>query len=287
MLATIGGGQVLVGVRPDGSPAGIELGVGSQEQLIQRVLAGTDPRVYVALDRPVVGGHKLLRITLPAGDGPHLAFGRAFHRPGPATVQMTRDEYERRRLLDRLRGSSGWEQRPADGCTEGDLAVSQIEAFRQLAALEAGPPFDLVRRLKLMVDGVPRNGAVLLFGTTPQDMFPQAAFYRAGLIEEWGTGTLRVIDAMNANGNPPPTFAEERGGIHVVLPLRGTAELHLEPRQREWMSKMQTGRRFKTADYAQASGVTSRTALTDLKSLAERGLVQRHGRGPASYWVIV
>ena len=30
-------------------------------------------------------------------------------------------------------------------------------------------------------------------------------FYRAGIIERWGTGTLNILDWCKENGNPPPT----------------------------------------------------------------------------------
>jgi predicted HTH transcriptional regulator len=98
-MATIGGGQIVVGVRPDGRVVGAQPGAGEVERFVQQVLANTDPRVCVDVDWPTVDGARLLRIRVPPGDGPILAFGRAFYRSGPATVSMTRDEYERR-LLD-------------------------------------------------------------------------------------------------------------------------------------------------------------------------------------------
>lgn len=95
-MATIGGGAVLIGVRDDGRLIGLNVGRVEVERLVQQVLAQTDPKVYVDADQVTVDGKRLLRIAVPPGDGPHLAFGRAFHRAGRATVAMTRDEYERR-----------------------------------------------------------------------------------------------------------------------------------------------------------------------------------------------
>lgn len=103
-MATLGGGAILVGVREDGTVVGADLGEATLEQLTQRILGATDPKVFVSLRIESALGHQVLIIRVPAGDGPHLANGRAFTRSGPATVQMTRDEYERR-LLDRLRES--------------------------------------------------------------------------------------------------------------------------------------------------------------------------------------
>ena len=40
-------------------------------------------------------------------------------------------------------------------------------------------------------------------------------FYRAGIIERWGSGTLNIIDWCSENGNPPPTWMEQAGSIFV------------------------------------------------------------------------
>ena len=408
-MATIGGGEILVGVDPTGRKIGVNLGDGAVEQLIQRILDNTDPRLYVSIDQPVVDGVRLLRISVPPGDGPHLAFGRAFHRPGPATVRMTRDEYERR-LLERLRESSGWERRAAEGATLEDIDAAAVGRFTELAAargVEGGDVETVLRRLHLLSGDVPRIGALLLFGRDLPGPHPQAvvrcrslrgapstavasdqfvaegtlfaqidaaaafvrrnlrtgariagtvridlpelptvavrevianavvhrdyrstaaiqlrlddnaltvwnpghfpapitaaslreehpsvptnplmaqALYRAGYIEQWGTGTLRIIETMAARGGAAPTFAEVDGGVRVVLPLAGGVPVGLSPRQRRWMQRADDGETFKTAAYAAEFGVTDRTALTDLRELEARGLVRRIGRGPASAW---
>jgi len=60
------------------------------------------------------------------------------------------------------------------------------------------------------------NPGILQFGVTPEKLtVPHESkpwnpiisnvFYRAGIIERWGTGTLNIIDWLKANGNSPPT----------------------------------------------------------------------------------
>lgn len=131
-MASLGGGTILVGVRNDGTVVGVGLGEGAVEQFAQRVLAGTDPKVFVRLQTEVVDGRAVLRIGVPPGDGPHLANGRAFTRSGPATVLMSRDEYERR-LFDRLRDSSGYERQSVPESTLLDLDDGEIRRFVELA----------------------------------------------------------------------------------------------------------------------------------------------------------
>ena len=42
-------------------------------------------------------------------------------------------------------------------------------------------------------------------------------FYRAGIIERWGTGTLDILDWCKENGNPPPTWKEQAGSVQLTF----------------------------------------------------------------------
>ncbi len=42
-------------------------------------------------------------------------------------------------------------------------------------------------------------------------------FYRAGIIERWGSGTLNILDWCRENGNPPPTWQEQAGSVYVTF----------------------------------------------------------------------
>ncbi len=406
-MATQGGGTVVVGVRPDGSVIGASIGEGELERLVQQVLANTDPKLYVKLDEPVLEGKRLLRIRVPPGDGPHLAFGRAFHRVGPATVAMTRDEYERR-LLDRLRESSGFERRLVEGVTTEALSFGAVEAW--LARARARMPSlgdnpgaaELLERLHLGHTGGVSVAGWLLFGSAPQRPLPQAvirahaergaateaaviegtvcqqiddavrfvmrnvkvrpviagvtrhevpelpllavrevianavahrdyrstaaiqlrltdaglevwnpghlpppltpallrerhpsvppnpllarALFLAGYIEEWGTGTLRAIEAMREGGNPEPTFAANGGGgVTVTLPLPGAPLA--DDRAGRVLARFIAEKPFTSAQFAAKARVSARTAGLDLKRLESLGLVKRVGVGRATRWV--
>lgn len=407
-MATIGGGVILVGVRDDGTVLGAELGEGEIERLVQRILTATDPRVFVDIDRPEVEGKHLLRIRVPPGDGPHLAFGRAFYRSGPATVAMTRDEYERR-LLDRLRESSGYERRLEAAASIESLDPDAVARFCALAQgrapyLRDGLDADeLIERLHLGSGEEVRIGALLLFARDPQRFVPQAviraralrgastdsaaiegtlpqqiegavafvmrnlklrtrrdeviredvpelpraavrevianavahrdyrstapiqlhldeqgldvwnpghlpsplsvatlrerhpsippnpfiarALFLAGYIEEWGTGTLRVIEAMRRLGNPEVLFeATGESGLRVVLPLPGTTPPGLSARAAATLSSFESGESFRSVDYAERAEVSPRTALGDLGELEAVGLVERVGTGRSTRW---
>jgi len=107
----------------------------------------------------------------------------------------------------------------------------------------------------------------------------------AGLVEEWGTGTLRVVSSMQGQGNPEPTFQEILGGISVVLPLLGAAHALLSDRQQGLLNALRNAQRpARAADLAAAVDVSLRTAQNDLSALEALGLVVREGRGRALRW---
>jgi len=72
------------------------------------------------------------------------------------------------------------------------------------------------------------NPGVLHFGITPEKLTkpheskpwnPIIAnvFYRAGIIERWGTGTLNIIDWCRENSNPPPSWQEQADSVYVTF----------------------------------------------------------------------
>jgi ATP-dependent DNA helicase RecG len=406
-MATRGGGTILIGVKDDRTVVGANLGAGEVERLVQQVLANTDPRLYLHIEDLLHDGRRVLRLEVPPGDGPHLAFGRALHRVGPATVAMTRDEYERR-LLDRLRESSGFERRTLEGATTEELDPEIIRAWAKLAKGRLKnfsgeePPNSIIERLHLVHGPQVTVAGWLLFSSEPDARLPQAtiralaergaardtkvitgpatrqieealefvvrnlkvrtsvagarrveraelpaaavrevianavahrdyrstaaiqlrvsddgleiwnagalpppltpallrerhpsvppnpllarALFLAGYIEEWGTGTLTVIDLMRENGNPEPRFEDASAGIRVVLPFKGSGVGALSAREQAGLKGMKVGQSFSSADYARRAGVSARTAGTDLVSLEARGLVIRTGVGRATRW---
>ena len=72
------------------------------------------------------------------------------------------------------------------------------------------------------------NSGNLHFGITPEKLtVPHESkpwnpiianvFYRAGIIERLGSGTLNIIDWCEENGNPKPTWQEQAGSVYVTF----------------------------------------------------------------------
>lgn len=120
----------------------------------------------------------------------------------------------------------------------------------------------------------------------PPNPLVARALYLAGYVEEWGTGTLRVIEAMRENGNPEAVFeALGGGGVRVVLPLPGAGAAIIGEREAAVLERFARGAAFRSADWARRAKVSARTAAADLARLESRGLMKRVGRGKSTRWV--
>lgn len=72
------------------------------------------------------------------------------------------------------------------------------------------------------------NPGDLHFGITPKALtrphesrhwnpIIAGVFYRAGIIEKWGTGTLNIMDWCRENGNPPPEWQVRAGAVVLIF----------------------------------------------------------------------
>ena len=133
-----------------------------------------------------------------------------------------------------------------------------------------------VEDLKRPHDSLPRNPRVA------------DAFFQAGFIEAWGSGTLRMIDWCRDAGNPEPEF--ESGPRTFVVTFRPSARhenqlLGAGKRAalvREWIAEHGS---ISRREYEDAAGVSRRTAARDLKELVQRGVLRSVGAGKTCRYV--
>ncbi len=117
------------------------------------------------------------------------------------------------------------------------------------------------------------------------------AFYRRGLIEQWGRGTQKIVDWCVAAGQPEPEFEEQAGAVVVRFrpsgyhpPLRVSHDL--TERQRRILLVLSDRNKWKVQDILarleHPPGL--RAVQVDLRFLREYGLVQTSGRGGNARW---
>ena len=143
----------------------------------------------------------------------------------------------------------------------------------------------------------------LHFGLTPDDLFgphesrpwnPLIArtFYRRGIIEEWGRGTIKMVDLATAAGLPRPEI-EERGDCVTVRFHRadyvpsGRSGNDLLERQEAILALLahsKEGLPLREIVARLPLHISERQVRRALAALRGRGLAQATGRGLAARW---
>jgi len=108
-------------------------------------------------------------------------------------------------------------------------------------------------------------------------------FFRAGFIEQFGSGTLRMIEDRTNAGHPKPTFKEQANGFVVVFDAVKESFLEkyeaLNERQKRAVELAKKGK-IQTSDLQEEfSDVTRKTIARDLRELVEKGMLKQEGKG--------
>ncbi len=137
------------------------------------------------------------------------------------------------------------------------------------------------------------NPGGLPAGLTPNDLFHEhdsmprnrriaEAFFYSGLIERWGSGTLRIAEELAAVNLPPPQFISEPGRFKVIfnkelLTEDYLKELHLSKRQLDAVFYVKEHGSISNTIYQSITGVSKSTATRDLNLLKNKGIFELEG----------
>ena len=145
----------------------------------------------------------------------------------------------------------------------------------------------------------------LHFGLTPEKLFaphesrpwnPLIArtFYRRGIIEEWGSGTLKMAEVASGAGLPVPEIEDSGGAVMVrfrhgqpVPPPRGSASSPAERRDLilALLGRAEDGLTRREVSSLLGSAVSERQLRRALEELRDAGLVVSTNRGPLTRWI--
>ena len=152
----------------------------------------------------------------------------------------------------------------------------------------------------------------LPFGLTPETLFgphesrpwnPLIArtFYRRGIIEEWGSGTLKMAELTSSVGLPVPEIEDDGGAVTVrfrhTIPLRVTATaghptasaklstIRLSEKVVALLNGAEDGLTRREIHARLGPGVSERQVRRALEELRDEGLVVSTNRGPLTRWM--
>ena len=117
----------------------------------------------------------------------------------------------------------------------------------------------------------------------PRNPFLAKVAFLADYIEQWGTGTRKMVTLMRENGLDDPIFEEKQGFFSVRL---FSTSLELNPRVRWAIDFAKERGEIRSRDIMKEFKMTSRTALSDLDWLVKKGFLKRKGKKRGSYYTL-
>ncbi len=159
--------------------------------------------------------------------------------------------------------------------------INDVNSNSNLSIID--DPLTVLKKFELLRDGAVTFGCFLLFA---------AVFKECGLIEKYGSGIKRILEACNAHGSPNPVFEQFQHGFRVTV-YKTTQKATQKTAQK-------TTRKIKTRDQiiqllkenprltrdalATALNKSPNTVKEHIAKLKAEGKLQRVGSDREGYW---
>lgn len=125
----------------------------------------------------------------------------------------------------------------------------------------------------------------------PRNELLADVFFKAGLIEAWGRGTIKIIDECKKAGLPEPEFKEEFGGFTVyfykdIYTDENLRKMGLNERQVKAVMYVKDKGKITNKEYQELNNCFRNTASNDLRNLTVRKIFKESGkRGKGAFYV--
>ncbi len=170
-------------------------------------------------------------------------------------------------------------------CHRDYLSAAHIQVRLYDDRLEIWNPGDLPAPLKpedLLRDhdSIPRNPKIA------------AAFFFAALVEQWGTGTLRMAAALKEAGHSGPEFDARTVGRFRVVLRQGPAiktrlqEMGLSDRQLQLIAYVREHGKITNRAYREMTGLSDEATRKEIAGLLDLGVLEQVGRGRSTAYIL-
>jgi ATP-dependent DNA helicase RecG len=131
-------------------------------------------------------------------------------------------------------------------------------------------------------DGITLDELTKPHKSHPRNPLIAKAFYLAGYIEQYGSGTIRMVEWMKEAGLPEPEYKEEMGGFSVyfykdIYREENLIKMGLNDRQVRSVIYAKKMGKITNKEYQELCNVKKRQATDDLKKLEDKGVLERIG----------
>jgi ATP-dependent DNA helicase RecG len=133
----------------------------------------------------------------------------------------------------------------------------------------------------------------------PRNLLIADVCFKGGLIDAWGSGTIRIIDTCKAAGLPEPELIEQDGGFLVTVCKDNSAKeeaerlemlvkLGLNERQVRAVQYVRDNGKITNKEYQEMNDISKRTATNDLSELVDKyKLMINSGFGAGSFYELI
>ncbi|MBM4146066.1 MAG: transcriptional regulator [Nitrospira sp.] len=117
-------------------------------------------------------------------------------------------------------------------------------------------------------------------------------FFKAGLIETWGRGTIKIINECKKAGLPEPEFKEEFGGFSVcfykdIYTEEILRKMGLNDRQIKAVKYLKERGKITNREYQELNTCSRNTVTNDLRKLIQKEIIKESGKkGAGAFYVI-
>ena len=128
--------------------------------------------------------------------------------------------------------------------------------------------------------------------------------FKAGFIDTWGRGYMKIREGFEAEGIPMPRVQNFCGGVQVTVErtkfmemtnvaddvtsdVTSLSPMQLTERQREIIKLINENEKISAAEMSRVLSVVVRTIRRDLTEMQERGIIARIGNTSAGHWVLL
>ena len=131
-------------------------------------------------------------------------------------------------------------------------------------------------------EGITEEDLKKVHRSKPRNPLIADTCFKAGYVDAWGRGTLKIIEASMEAGLPEPTLKEEQGGfLSMIYKDRFTEDqlkkMGLDDRQVEAVLFVKKHGEITNSIYQKVAGVSKATATRNIKELEEKGVLKNTG----------
>lgn len=307
-FANTRGGKLFVGIDDQGKVTGIKDCAKSLVDIPNKIkdVLGITPEVFAKTRN----GKDTIEIKIDYSAAPISFHGHFYIRSGSATSELKGHELSEFLML---KSGRSWDGFIEERASLKDIDISTIKRFKTLAAKRLPfiqsekTPAAILRKLNLWNAGGLQGGIRIEdlkkeHTSKPRNEFLADVFFKAGMIEAWGRGTIKILNECEKAGLSEPEFREEFGGFSVTLHKGGTEEKAAEKlgdrlgeklgdrlgeSERKILSLIAGNKFLSISAMSRALGISTTAIENNLKKLKDKNILKRIGSAKGGHWEAV